>query len=87
MTDKERIAKLEGYISRLLDQHDDIQHLFSMSIALAQKSAQNCIELENRITELEQNQPWNKKALQKLNEQTNLLIANEKPDSKAQGRS
>ena len=80
MTDKERIAKLESHISRLLDQHDNINYLFSESL-------KRLAALENRITELEQNQPWNKKALQKLNEQTNLLIANEKPDSKAQGRS
>ena len=56
MTDKERIAKLEGYISRLLDQHDNISRLFELSGELAQTSAKNFAALEDRIAALEKNQ-------------------------------
>ena len=56
MTDKERIAKLESHISRLLDQHDNISRLFELSGELAQASAKNFAALEDRIAALEQNQ-------------------------------
>ena len=50
MTNKERIDRLERHISRLLDQHDNINHLFSENL-------KRLAALEDRITELEQNQP------------------------------
>ena len=56
MTDKERIAKLEGHISRLFAEHNKIDQLCVLTEKLTIHNYGKFKELEDRIAALEKGQ-------------------------------